>query len=202
MLALLWVAALVGAAHATPPAPHAAARDTLTLGGGCFWCTEAIFEALKGVDKVTAGFSGGTVANPTYEQVCTGRTGHAETSQIVFDPKVISAKDLLEIFFTVHDPTTLDRQGDDVGTQYRSVIFFRGERQKAIAEQVIRDVTARRLWRGKIVTELAPFKAFYPAEDDHQEYFQRNGDQPYCQIVIAPKVAKFRAHYLSMLKTK
>ena len=132
--------------------------------------------------------------------LCTGRTGHAEVSQITFDPKVISLKDLLEVFFTVHDPTTLDRQGHDVGTQYRSVIFYRDDRQKAAAEQVVKEITAKQIWRDKIVTQVVPFTAFYKAEDYHQQYFQRNGNQPYCQIVIAPKVAKFRQHFLSRLR--
>ncbi len=197
---LLLAAVLVGAA----PTPQAKAvtsvRETITLGGGCFWCTEAIFEELKGVEKVESGFSGGIVAHPTYEQVCTGRTGHAEVSEITFDPKVISLKDLLQVFFTVHDPTTLNRQGHDVGTQYRSVIFYRDDRQRAVAQQVIQEITAKKLWHDKIVTEVVPFKAFYKAEDYHQQYFQRNGDQPYCQIVIAPKVAKFRREFLSRLR--
>src|SRR5207245_11169638 len=164
----------------------------IAVGGGCLWCTEAVFEELKGVDRVEAGYSGGTVPNPTYEQVSTGETGHAETSEITFDPKVISLHDLLEVFFTVHDPTTLDRQGNDEGTQYRSVIFYRDARQKTVAEQVIREIAAKKIWRDKIVTEVVPFKAFYKAEDYRQEYFKRNGEQPYCQFVIAPKVAKFR----------
>jgi len=187
------------AAVSASPTP---AREMITLGGGCFWCTEAVFEELKGVDRVEAGYSGGTVPNPTYEQVSTGETGHAETSQITFDPKQISLHDLLEVFFTVHDPTTLDRQGNDEGTQYRSVIFYRDERQKAVAQQVIREIAAKKIWRDKIVTEVVPFRAFYKAEDYHQEYFQRNGEQPYCQFVIAPKVAKFRRHFLSRLKTQ
>ena len=189
-------------ASSTAANPHttATARETITLGGGCFWCTEAVFEQLKGVEAVVSGFSGGTVAHPSYEQVCTGATGHAEVSEITFDPKVISLQDLLEVFFTVHDPTTLNRQGNDAGTQYRSAIFYRDARQKAVAEQVIRDVTAKKLYRGRIVTEVTPFKAFYPAEDYHQQYFDRNGNQPYCRIVIAPKVAKLRAHYLDRLK--
>jgi len=189
------------AAQAASPSPTPA-RETIALGGGCFWCTEAVFEELKGVDRVEAGYSGGTVPNPTYEQVSTGETGHAETSEITFDPKVISLHDLLDVFFTVHDPTTLDRQGNDEGTQYRSVIFYRDARQKAIAEQVIREIAQKRVWRDKIVTEVVPFKAFYKAEDYHQEYFKRNGEQPYCQFVIAPKVAKFRRHFLSRLKTQ
>ncbi|HTS19590.1 MAG TPA: peptide-methionine (S)-S-oxide reductase MsrA [Verrucomicrobiae bacterium] len=174
--------------------------ETITLGGGCFWCTEAVFEQLKGVGKVESGYSGGTVPNPSYEEVCTGDTGHAEVSQITFDPTVISLKQILEVFFTVHNPTTLNRQGNDVGTQYRSVIFYRSPDQKAAAEQAIRDIAAAKIWDGKIVTEVAPFKAFYKAEDYHQEYFRLHGSQPYCQIIIAPKVAKFREHFKSLLK--
>jgi peptide-methionine (S)-S-oxide reductase len=176
------------------------ANEVITVGGGCFWCTEAVFEQLKGVETVESGYSGGTVPNPTYEQVSTGDTGHAEVSQITFDPGVVSLKVILEVFFTVHDPTTLDRQGNDVGTQYRSVIFYRNDEQKAVAKQVIKDIAAAKIWDGQIVTQLSPFKAFYKAEDYHQEYFKLHGRQPYCQMVIAPKVAKFREHFRSLLK--
>jgi peptide-methionine (S)-S-oxide reductase len=179
---------------------NAQGKEVVTLGGGCFWCTDAVFEQLKGVEKVESGYSGGSVPNPTYEQVCSGDTGYAEVSQITFDPKVISLKDILEVFFTVHDPTTLNRQGNDVGTEYRSVIFYRSDEQKAAAQQVIKEIAAAKIWDGKIVTELAPFKAFYKAESYHQEYFRRHGSQPYCQIVIAPKVAKFREHFKNKLK--
>ncbi len=179
---------------------EAESKEVVTLGGGCFWCTEAVFDELRGVSQVTSGYSGGRVANPTYEQVCTGTTGHAEVVQITFDPKVISLKQILEVFFTVHDPTTLNRQGADVGTQYRSVIFYRDPQQKAIAEQTIKEVQESGIWSAPIVTEVAPFKAFYRAEDYHQQYFELNGQQPYCRMVIAPKVAKFREHYLSLLK--
>ncbi|HUI08373.1 MAG TPA: peptide-methionine (S)-S-oxide reductase MsrA [Verrucomicrobiae bacterium] len=175
--------------------------ETITLGGGCFWCTEAVFEELKGVTQVESGYSGGTVPNPSYEQVCSGVTGHAEVSQVTFDPKIISLKQILEVFFTVHDPTTLNRQGNDVGTQYRSVIFYRNDEQKAVAQEVIKEIEAEKLWDGKIVTELAPFKAFYKAEDYHQEYYRLHGAQPYCQFVIAPKVAKFRRKFQSLLKS-
>jgi peptide-methionine (S)-S-oxide reductase len=175
-------------------------KETITLGGGCFWCTEAVFEELKGVEKVESGYSGGTMANPTYEDVSSGETGHAEVSQITFDPKVISLKDILGVFFTVHNPTTLNRQGNDVGTQYRSVIFYRDAEQKAAAQQAIKDIAAADIWGAPIVTEVTPFKAFYKAEDYHQEYFRLHGSQPYCQYVIAPKVAKFRDHYRSLLK--
>jgi peptide-methionine (S)-S-oxide reductase len=176
------------------------ANEVITVGGGCFWCTEAVFEQLKGVETVESGYSGGTVPNPTYEQVSTGDTGHAEVSQITFDPGVVSLKVILEVFFTVHDPTTLDRQGNDVGTQYRSVIFYRNDEQKAVAKQVIKEIAAAKIWDGQIVTQLSPFKAFYKAEDYHQEYFKLHGRQPYCQMVIAPKVAKFREHFRSLLK--
>ncbi len=175
-------------------------KQVITVGGGCFWCTEAVFEQLKGVDKVESGYSGGTVPNPTYEQVCGGDTGHAEVSQITFDPKIIPLKTILEVFFTVHNPTTLDRQGNDVGTQYRSVIFYRNDEQKAVAKQVIKEIAAAKIWDGQIVTQLSPFKAFYKAEDYHQEYFKLHGRQPYCEMVIAPKVAKFRQHFSNLLK--
>jgi peptide-methionine (S)-S-oxide reductase len=175
-------------------------REVITLGGGCFWCTEAVFNELKGVEKVESGYSGGQKVNPSYEEVCTGKTGHAEVIQVTFDPKVISLKDLLAVFFTVHDPTTLNRQGADVGTQYRSVIFCRTPAQKEVAEQVIREITAAKLWQNPIVTELTAFAAFYKAENYHQRYYELNGQQPYCRLVISPKVAKFRAHYRERLK--
>ena len=175
--------------------------ETVTLGGGCFWCTEAVFLELNGVKEVESGYSGGTVPNPNYEQVCSGSTGHAEVSQVTFDPKVISLKEILEVFFTIHDPTTLNRQGADVGSQYRSVIFYRDGRQKEIAEQVIRDIEASGVWNKPIVTDLAPFGVFYKAEEYHQDYFRRNPFQPYCQIVISPKVAKLRKHYREKLKS-
>ncbi len=176
------------------------AKEVATLGGGCFWCTEAVFRDLKGVDKVESGYSGGTVANPSYEQVCTGRTGHAEVIQVTFDPKITSFKEILQIFFTVHDPTTLNRQGADVGTQYRSIILYHNNEQKVVAEQVIKEITAEGIWDAPIVTQVEPFNAFYKAEDYHQEYFQNNPAQQYCQIVIAPKVRKFREHYREKLK--
>ena len=172
----------------------------ITLGGGCFWCTEAVYDDLKGVLHVESGYSGGTVPNPSYEQVCTGTTNHAEVVQITFDPKVITLKEILEVFFTVHDPTTRNRQGADIGTQYRSVIFYRDPEQKAVAEEVIHEITAAKIWGAPIVTELAPLTAFYAAEDYHQEYFQHNGYQPYCQVIIAPKVRKFREHFSDKLK--
>ena len=175
-------------------------KEVVTLGGGCFWCIEAIFEELNGVEQVESGYSGGWVDDPTYEQVCTGTTGHAEVVQVTFDPKTISLKEILEVFFTVHDPTTLNRQGADIGTQYRSVIFCRSEEQKTLAEQVIREIQKAKLWKAPIVTALVPFKAFYKAEDYHQEYYKKNPGQAYCRIVIAPKIKKFREHYKDKLK--
>jgi peptide-methionine (S)-S-oxide reductase len=174
--------------------------EVATLGGGCFWCLEPIFDNLKGVEDVVSGYSGGAVRNPTYRQVCDGDTGHAEVVQVAFDPAVISFREILEVFFTFHDPTTLNRQGNDVGTQYRSAIFYHTPEQQATARQVIDELNAARIWDKPIVTEVTPFDIFYPAEDYHQEYFARNGGQPYCQFVIAPKVAKFRKQYLERLK--
>jgi peptide-methionine (S)-S-oxide reductase len=176
-------------------------RDVATLGGGCFWCTEAIFDQLKGVEKVESGYSGGKVPNPSYEDVCTGSTGHAESIQITFNPKQISFKEILQIFFTTHDPTTLNRQGADVGTQYRSAIFYHNPDQEAVAKQVIKETNAAKIWKKPIVTEVVPFKAFYKAEDYHQEYFKNNSRQPYCQVVIAPKIVKLREHYREKLKS-
>ena len=175
-------------------------RDVATLGGGCFWCLDAVFRQLRGVERVESGYAGGSTPSPSYEQVCTGATGHAEVVQVEFDPSVLSFRDLLEVFFVIHDPTTLNRQGADVGTQYRSVIFYHTPEQRATAEAVIGDLTAKQVWDAPIVTELAPFKTFYPAESYHQEYYRRNPRQSYCQVVIAPKVAKFRRHYLERLK--
>jgi peptide-methionine (S)-S-oxide reductase len=174
--------------------------EVATLGGGCFWCTEAVFRELKGVVKLESGYSGGTVANPSYEKVCTGKTGHAEVVQVTFDSTKITFKELLQIFFTVHEPTTLNRQGGDVGTQYRSVIFYHNNDQKAAAQQVIKEIGAAKIWDAPIVTQVEPFKAYYKAEGYHQEYFENNPRQPYCQIVIAPKVRKFREHYRERLK--
>jgi peptide-methionine (S)-S-oxide reductase len=179
-----------------------AEKEVITLGGGCFWCIEAVFNELKGVERVESGYSGGSTANPTYRQVCSGTTGHAEVVQVTFDPKTITLKDILGVFFTVHDPTTLNRQGPDVGTQYRSVIFYRNEEQKAVAGQVIKEMQAGKTWKDPVVTEITPFKAFYKAEDYHQEYFKLNGEAPYCRFVIAPKIAKFREHYRDKLKNK
>lgn len=184
----------------TPAAAPALEREVATLGGGCFWCLEAVFDQLRGVEHVESGYSGGWVPNPTYKQVCTGNTGHAEVVQITFDPRQISYRELLEVFFAIHDPTTLNRQGADVGTQYRSVIFYHTPEQKAIAEETIRALNAARIWPNPIVTQVVPFEAFYIAEDYHQEYFVNNPYQPYCQVVIAPKVNKFRQKFAHRLK--
>ena len=175
-------------------------RETATLAGGCFWCLEAVFDELKGIQDVVSGYSGGNAANPSYEMVCSGTTGHAEVVQIVFDPKIISFREILQVFFSIHDPTTLNRQGSDVGTQYRSAIFYRTPEQKELAEQVIMEFETAHVWDAPIVTELKSFEAFYPAEDYHQEYFKRNPNQAYCRVIIAPKVAKFRKQYLDRLK--
>ena len=174
--------------------------EIATLGGGCFWCTEAVFQDLRGVEKVQSGYSGGHVENPTYEEVCGKGTGHAEVVQVTFDPSVVTFREILEVFFTVHDPTTPNRQGADVGPQYRSAIFYHSPEQKAAAEEVVRDVNERKIWDAPIVTEVAEFSEFYPAESYHDDYFNRNPYQGYCQVVIAPKVAKFRKQYLEMLK--
>ena len=175
--------------------------EVATLGGGCFWCLEAVFDELQGVQGVVSGYSGGTVPAPTYEQVCTGATGHAEVVQVSFDPTVVSFREILEIYFSIHDPTTLNRQGADVGTQYRSVIFYHTPEQKRVAEEVIAQLEEAGIWDDPIVTEVESSSAFYEAEDYHQEYFQRNKGQPYCQVVVAPKVAKFRKQHLDKLKT-
>ncbi len=184
----------------TGPTAPAEGRAFATLGGGCFWCLEAVYDGLNGVTSVESGYMGGGKANPTYDEVCSGRTGHAEVVRVTFDPEVVSFREILEVFFVIHDPTTLDRQGNDVGTQYRSVIFYQTPEQKAVAEQVIARLNHAKLWDDPIVTEIAPGSTFYPAEDYHQEYFARNPYQPYCQFVVAPKVAKFRKHFLEKLK--
>ncbi len=181
--------------------PNGSSRtEVATLGGGCFWCLEAVYEELKGVQKVESGYSGGTVPNPTYRQVCAETTGHAEVVQVTFDPEEVSFREILEVFFTIHDPTTLNRQGYDVGTQYRSAIFYHTPEQERIARGVISELDAARVWGDPIVTEVTPFEAFYLAEDYHQNYFRRNEEQPYCQVVISPKVAKFRKQHLARLK--
>lgn len=174
--------------------------EVATLGGGCFWCLEAVYVELHGVEKVVSGYAGGHVKNPTYREVCTGSTGHAEVVQVTFDPAVISFADILRVFFTIHDPTTLNRQGADVGTQYRSIILYHDETQKQTAIDVMNEVAAQRIWQNPLVTELAPLDTFYPAEDYHRDYFARNPMQPYCQVVIAPKVAKFRKQYFAQLR--
>jgi peptide-methionine (S)-S-oxide reductase len=174
--------------------------EVVTLAGGCFWCLEAVYDELNGVLDVLSGYSGGRVINPSYKAVCTGATGHAEVVQVTFDPQVISYRELLELFFTIHDPTSLNRQGADVGTQYRSAIFYHSPEQKAIAEQIIHEMDNENIWGKPIVTELTPFSIFYPAEDYHQEYFKRNPYQGYCMAVIAPKVSKFRNKYFDKLK--
>ena len=181
----------------TPPLPQS--REIATLAGGCFWCLEAVYDELKGVEDVVSGYAGGRVPNPSYELVCTGATGHAEVVQIAFDPKIISFKEILEVFFTIHDPTTLNRQGSDVGTQYRSAIFYHTPEQKVTAEQVIAELNSEHVWDGSIITELKPFEEFYPAEAHHQEYFKKNPNQSYCRVVIAPKVTKFRKKFLDKL---
>jgi peptide-methionine (S)-S-oxide reductase len=180
--------------------PEHSNLELATLGGGCFWCLEAVYDQLRGVTDVVSGYSGGHVHQPTYEQVCTGTTGHAEVVQVTFDPAIVTFNDILRVFFAIHDPTTLNRQGADVGAQYRSVIFCHTGEQKAVAEQLIASLAGEKLWDAPIVTEVAPFDRFYPAEDYHQEYFVRNPNQGYCQFVIAPKVAKFRRKYLSQLR--
>lgn len=176
--------------------------EVIALGGGCFWCVEAVFEDLKGVEKVVSGYSNGKVKNPTYKEVCSGLTGHAEVVQVTFDPKIISLKEVLEVFFTVHDPTTLNRQGNDIGTQYRSGVYYNSLVQKEVAEAVIKDMTLQQVWREPIVTEVVAADTFYTAEEYHQNYYNLNGSQPYCKIVIEPKVTKFRNYFKEKLKTK
>jgi len=174
--------------------------DTATFATGCFWCTEAVFQQLKGVKKVTSGYSGGHVENPTYKEVCTGLTGHAECIQLLYDPKEVSFDELLQVFWQTHDPTTLNRQGNDVGTQYRSAIFYQNEEQKKIAESYKKELNAKKVFDNPIVTEIEPLKNFYPAEDYHQNYYNNNGDQPYCYFVIKPKLEKFEKVFKDKLK--
>src|SRR6266542_2473717 len=176
--------------------------EVAILGGGCFWCLDAVFRGLDGVSSVESGYAGGAVPNPAYDAVCTGRTGHAEVVKVTFDPDVLSFRDLLTVFFTIHDPTTKDRQGNDVGTQYRSVIFCQTPEQRVDAEAVVRELDAAKLWPAPIVTEIAGAAPFYEAERYHQEYFERNGGQPYCQFIVAPKVAKFRKQFFDRLKKR
>lgn len=176
--------------------------ETITLGGGCYWCVEAVYENLEGVQSVTSGFSGGKVANPTYEEVCTGTTGHAEVVQITYDKSVTDINEIFKVFFTVHDPTTLNRQGADVGTQYRSVIFYRNEQQKMAAQNIIAELNKAKVYNSPIVTKVESFKAFYKAEDDHQNYYANNKNQPYCKMVIQPKIEKFEKVFKDKLKKK
>jgi peptide-methionine (S)-S-oxide reductase len=174
--------------------------ETITLAGGCFWCLEAVYEQMRGVVRVQSGYMGGSVPRPTYQQVCGGRTGHAEVVEVEFDPAVITARDVLEVFFAIHDPTTRDRQGNDIGPQYRSAIFYHSEEQKKVAEEIIRELEAERVFAAPIVTEVQPAADFWPAEDYHNEYFRRNPDQPYCSYVVAPKVGRFRKKFASLMK--
>jgi peptide-methionine (S)-S-oxide reductase len=177
-----------------------ATSEIIVLGGGCFWCLEAVYNELRGVHSVISGYAGGTVEHPSYEQVCSGRTGHAEVVQLTFDPSEISFREILEVFFTIHDPTTLNRQGNDVGTQYRSIILYASPEQEQVAREVIAEITASGIWPRAIVTQVEPLERFYPAEAYHQNYFELNPYQPYCQIIIAPKVAKAREKFLARLK--
>ena len=174
--------------------------ETATLGGGCFWCLEAVYQRMQGVISVESGYMGGRTADPTYQDVCSGSTGHIEVVKVTFDPSVTSYRDILEVFFTIHDPTTRDRQGNDKGTQYRSVIFFDSDEQRSIAEQTIREIDAARIWNDPIVTEVRPASTFYRAEEYHQEYFSNNPEQPYCTFVVAPKVRKFREKFAHKLR--
>ena len=178
------------------------AHEHATLAGGCFWCLEAVYQEMDGVLSVESGYMGGDVPNPTYQQVCSGTTGHAEVVQITFDPAVTPYRDLLEVFFTIHDPTTRDRQGNDIGSQYRSAIFYHTDAQREIAGDVIRELDAAGIWTDPIVTEIRPAGPFYRAENYHQEYFRNNPSQPYCAYVVAPKVAKFRAKFADKRKSQ
>lgn len=179
---------------------NASHLDTATVGGGCFWCTEAQYQLLDGVVSVSSGYSGGNVKNPSYKEVCTGRTGHAEVTQVIYDITKLNYTDILEAFFSSHDPTQLNRQGNDVGTQYRSVIFYHNDEQRAIAEKIKNELNASGAYKDQVVTEISPLTVFYKAEDYHQDYFNQNGDQPYCQFVVAPKVEKFKKVFKTKLK--
>ena len=183
------------------PGKKSHSLETATFGAGCYWCTEAQFQQLKGVEKVESGFSGGHIDHPSYKQVCTGTTGHAEVCNITYDPSVISFYELLAAFWTCHDPTTLNRQGNDVGTQYRSVIFYHNDEQKTKAEQYLRKLNDEKAWDKPVVTEISPFTAFFKAEDYHQNYYNENGDEPYCHFVIGPKVDKFKKIFKGKLKS-
>jgi peptide-methionine (S)-S-oxide reductase len=189
-------------AELSPSSQSSATREVAILGGGCFWCLDAVFRELNGVTAVASGYAGGTSADPTYEDICTGRTGHAEVVKVTFDPSVLSFRDLLTVFFTIHDPTTRDRQGNDVGTQYRSVVFCQSAEQRATTQAVIAALDGKKLWPGPIVTEIAGDSPFYPAETYHQDYFEQNTRQPYCMMVVAPKVAKFRKAFAERLKAR
>jgi peptide-methionine (S)-S-oxide reductase len=174
--------------------------EVITLGGGCFWCTEALFQRLDGVDTVISGYMGGSIKNPTYREVCTGQTGHAEVIQVYYNPEKVALSEILEVFFTTHDPTTLNRQGADSGTQYRSVVFYENEEQKALAKRTIEEIDQAKVFPNKVVTEVSPASVFYPAEDYHQNYFNLNGNQPYCSVVIAPKIEKLEKLFKDKLK--
>ena len=192
---ILFILPLVADAHQTKKK-----MEIATLGGGCFWCTEAIYKEFKGVESVTSGYAGGDIINPSYREVCTGETGHAEVVEIEFDPSVVSFQQILEVFFSTHDPTTLNRQGADVGTQYRSVIFYHNEEQKRIAEEIIEQLNNEKVFNKPVVTEVSPWKNFFKAEDYHQDYFENNSSQAYCQFVIVPKLNKFRKTFNDQLK--
>ena len=179
---------------------QAVSWEVATLAGGCFWCIEGVFREVKGAENVVSGYTGGTTVNPTYEQVCTGKTGHAESVQVSYNPSKLSYREILEIFFSVHDPTTLNRQGADVGTQYRSAIFYHNEQQKRVAEELIKELGKANLWDKPIVTQIVPLETFYPAENYHQEYFSRHPERAYCQMVISPKINKFRKQWTEHLK--
>ena len=189
-------------AELSPSSQPRTTREVAVLGGGCFWCLDAVFRELNGVTEVASGYAGGTTADPSYEDICTGRTGHAEVVKITFDPAVLSFRDLLTVFFTIHDPTTRDRQGNDVGTQYRSVVFCQSAEQRATTQAVIAALDGKKLWPAPIVTEIAGDAPFYPAENYHQDYFEQNARQPYCMVVVAPKVAKFRKAFAERLKAR
>lgn len=200
VVSVLMVSGLVAVGQSNKTKGKTMQHEVATLGAGCFWCVEAIYQQLDGVIKVESGYSGGQTAHPTYEEVCTGRTGHAEVIQVTFDPQKISFKELLEVFFRTHDPTTLNRQGADVGTQYRSALFYHSEDQKKIAEAVKKETDAAKIWDDPIVTEIARFDAFYKAEEYHQNYYNQNANQAYCRMVINPKLNKFKKEFKNKLK--
>jgi peptide-methionine (S)-S-oxide reductase len=191
MAVILSLGLSAAAAEPNPAGSKSMEREVITLGGGCFWCMEAVFQQLNGVVLIESGYSGGTVENPTYKQVCTGQTGHAEVVQVTFDPKVVSLHNVLSVFFALHDPTTVNRQGADVGSQYRSVVFYRTPEQRDAVQAVVRELEANKTYSSPVVTQLEPFKAFYKAEAYHQDYYEQNPNQPYCTLVISPKLSKF-----------